>query len=569
MSNQKMATGFFGAGFLFPAILVGMLAHYSGNQVCAQEIQGDGIELLVPQQGQSKAQDLLDEAMSTKLNAKRVSDLEKVIQLCEECLDEKPEQGDELFARELLSSCHYEKAQRVMRTLAGGRINLATYTQRRQSAIDSLAKAIEANPESGESHLLLGQIQELPGGDMEAGKKSLKTAIEYLNDDPRRCSVAWFTLASFTDDLDKKLEGFNKAIGEDAENLDAWRERGRTHLLKRMPDKAVQDFLHLIKKDPEDVESLEMVAQILSAESKHDEAMKLINDVISENPGMGRAYTLRSGVHMMQGNMDEAQEDLDKALEIDPSDVTSLLARSRLSEAKDDFDEAMADVNRVLELEPRMPEAFLLRSSIASSDGDYRQAISDLRQLLRLDPGNQLWLLQIANIYLADSRPSMAIDTYDQILKKDPEAWEAMRGKADALLSVGDHQKAVEQYERILKKLPEDSASLNNLAWVLATSTIDDVRNGKRSIELAEQACKLTDYEAPHILSTLAAGYAELGEFEKARDWSAKAVKLGEGEIKEQLKEELESYKTDKPWRERQQAEKDDDLSPSDLDADN
>ena len=402
MTIQKLTAAFFGAGLLLPAILVGMLAHYSGSNVGAQDGLDGEMELLVPQQGQSKAQDLLDEAMSAKLNAKRVSDLEEVISLCEECLDAEPEPADELFAKELLSTCHYEKAQRVMRTIAGGRINRAAYIERRQNAVDSLAKAIDANPESGEAHLLLGQIQELPGGDMDAGKKSLEKAIEYLENDPRRRSVAWYTLAAFTDDQDEKLASLTKAIGEDMQNLDAWRERGRTHLLKQMPDKAIKDFMHLVKKDPKDVESLEIVARILAAESKHDEAREMIDDVISENPEMGRAYTLRSRVHIMQGNLDEAGEDLDKALEIDPSDVTALLARSQLSEANDDFDEAMADVNRALELEPRKPEAFLLRSSIATGDGNYRQAISDLRQLLRLDPGNELWLLQIANIYLAD-----------------------------------------------------------------------------------------------------------------------------------------------------------------------
>ena len=564
MSFPKIITRFVAAGFLLPAILVAALAHSSTSDVHAQE---DGqMELLVPLKEQSKAQDLLDQAMSAKLNAKRVSDLEKVIRLCEECLEENPDESDALFAKELLSSSHFEMAQRVMRTIVGGRVNLGTYTRRRQNAIDSLDKAIESNPENGEAFLLLGRIQELPGGNIAEGKESLKKAIELLANDPRRSSVAWFTLATMTDDLDEKLEGLNSAISDDADNLDAWRERGRTHLLKGMPTEATGDYLHLVKKDSEDIESLEVVSQILSAESKHDEAIELINNVISENPEMGKAYTLRAGVYQDQDKLEEAQKDLDKALELDSSDVMSLLARSQLSEASGDYKEALADVNRVLELEPRMPEAFLRRSSIAAGDGNYRQAISDLRQLLRLDPGNQVWLLQIANIYLADNRPSMAIDTYDQIIKDHPEAWNARRGKADALLSVGDHQKAVEQYESILKKLPEDSASLNNLAWVLATSTVDEVRNGERSIELAEKACKLTDYKAPHILSTLAAGFAEMGNFEKARDWSTKAVELGEGPIKEQLAEELESYKTEKPWRERQQAEEDDDLSLTDLD---
>jgi tetratricopeptide (TPR) repeat protein len=104
-----------------------------------------------------------------------------------------------------------------------------------------------------------------------------------------------------------------------------------------------------------------------------------------------------------------------------------------------------------------------------------------------------------------------------------------------------------------LKIQPEDSGLLNNLAWVLATSPEDELRDGQRALELATKACELTDYEEAHILSTLASTYAELGDFDTAVKWSEKAVEAGEGETKNQLKEELESYREQKPWREKQE----------------
>jgi hypothetical protein len=92
---------------------------------------------------------------------------------------------------------------------------------------------------------------------------------------------------------------------------------------------------------------------------------------------------------------------------------------------------------------------------------------------------------------------------------------------------------------------------------VLATSPEDGVRNAERSIELGLKACELTKYERPHILSTLAAGYAEKGDWETAIKWSSKAVELGakDDSVDEQLKKELESYKQKKAWREKQEIE--------------
>ena len=85
---------------------------------------------------------------------------------------------------------------------------------------------------------------------------------------------------------------------------------------------------------------------------------------------------------------------------------------------------------------------------------------------------------------------------------------------------------------------------------------MEEVRDGELSVELGLKACKLTEYKAAHILSTLAAGYAETGDYENAIKWATKAVELGkESSSIEQLKQELESYQKKEPWRERQNVE--------------
>ena len=93
-------------------------------------------------------------------------------------------------------------------------------------------------------------------------------------------------------------------------------------------------------------------------------------------------------------------------------------------------------------------------------------------------------------------------------------------------MSLGKQAEAIADYEAALKLEPKNSGVLNNLAWVLATSPDDKLRNGKRAIELAKQACEVTEYKQAHILSTLAAGYAETGDFDTAINWSKKAVEL-------------------------------------------
>jgi Tfp pilus assembly protein PilF len=125
-----------------------------------------------------------------------------------------------------------------------------------------------------------------------------------------------------------------------------------------------------------------------------------------------------------------------------------------------------------------------------------------------------------------------------------------LRGRADTYLGIGKHAEALADYEKAYQLNKEDSGLLNNFAWVLATSPVDKVRNGRRAIELAAEACRLTDYKQAHILSTLAAAYAEAGDFDKAKEFSQKAVDEGREKLKPALRKELDSYKARKPWRE-------------------
>jgi tetratricopeptide (TPR) repeat protein len=168
-------------------------------------------------------------------------------------------------------------------------------------------------------------------------------------------------------------------------------------------------------------------------------------------------------------------------------------------------------------------------------------------------------------MYAADERPRKAIQVLSGIVAADENNWEVLRSRADILLSVGKHAEAIEDYDHALKVQsdpPDDEEVrdtwvniLNNLAWVLSTSPKDEVRNGKRAIELATRACEITSYEMPHIISTLAAAYAETGDFENAKKWSQKCIELGTEKLPEQieqLRDELKHYEEGKPFRELQ-----------------
>jgi tetratricopeptide (TPR) repeat protein len=227
-----------------------------------------------------------------------------------------------------------------------------------------------------------------------------------------------------------------------------------------------------------------------------------------------------------------------------------LLLRASVYQEKDDAEKALADVDQVLKAHPDLPIAMRFRASILAQSGKFDLAARQLEELQKSEPADLEVELQLGLFYSAEKQYKKAIEKFQAVLEKQPENAVALRGRGDVLLSLGRQAEAIADYEKAIKIDPDDTGVLNNLAWVLATSPDEKLRNGKRAIELATKACELTEYKKPHILSTLAAGYAETGDFNTALKWSQKAVDTGDEDQIEALKKELESYKAGKPVRE-------------------
>jgi Flp pilus assembly protein TadD len=117
---------------------------------------------------------------------------------------------------------------------------------------------------------------------------------------------------------------------------------------------------------------------------------------------------------------------------------------------------------------------------------------------------------------------------------------------------LGRTREAVAQYREALRLNPNLAGALNNLAWVLAASPGDELRNGAEAVRLAERACELTHYGEPLFIATLAAAYAESGRFPEAVTTAERAEQLattaGLKILAEKDRQLLELYRAGKPY---------------------
>ena len=113
---------------------------------------------------------------------------------------------------------------------------------------------------------------------------------------------------------------------------------------------------------------------------------------------------------------------------------------------------------------------------------------------------------------------------------------------------------AIAYNREALQLQPDSAAILNNLAWLLATASDARCRNGAEAISYARRACELTQYQEPMLIGTLAAAYAEGGQFTNACRTSEKAIELaetsGQMDLAVKNRQLLKLYAAGQPYRE-------------------
>jgi hypothetical protein len=92
---------------------------------------------------------------------------------------------------------------------------------------------------------------------------------------------------------------------------------------------------------------------------------------------------------------------------------------------------------------------------------------------------------------------------------------------------------------------------LNDFAWFLSTHADPKLRDGRWAVQLASLACNLTTRTDPHSFDTLAAAFAESGDFKAAVETQRKALELlsAGGPNAEAYRARLEGYEAKRPFR--------------------
>jgi tetratricopeptide (TPR) repeat protein len=237
------------------------------------------------------------------------------------------------------------------------------------------------------------------------------------------------------------------------------------------------------------------------------------------------AHNNLGNVLAQDGRLNEAIEQYQEAIDIDP-----------------DFAEANCNLGDALIQNGQMDEAIIHFQKAIDIQPDFAGAHSDLGGAL-----------------LQKGQVDEAIAHLQKAINIQPDLAGAHNNLGYALLQKGQVREAIGHFQKSLEIQPNNVGTCRNLAWMLATWPEASIRNGATAVKLAQQAMRLSGGTDPLIIATLAAAYAETGQFQDAVTTAKLAQRLAiersNSDLANELQFQIGLYQVNSPFRDTTQTQ--------------
>lgn len=185
--------------------------------------------------------------------------------------------------------------------------------------------------------------------------------------------------------------------------------------------------------------------------------------------------------------------------------------------------------------------------------GDLNGAIGYYGAAIKADPRMYVAIYSRGCIYMAQHKWEQAISDFNGALIVSPSFLLAAIKRAEANQSLGRYDKALAELNHIIGLRPRihtDALARSDRAWLRATCPNPAFRNGLQAVEDANMACRIDSWDNWDYIDTLAAAYAEAGDFEKAIKFEEKAIrKARKSDGVKSAQARLALYQQHRPYR--------------------
>jgi tetratricopeptide (TPR) repeat protein len=346
---------------------------------------------------------------------------------------------------------------------------------------------------------------------------------------------------------------FRHALAVTKNNFVAWNNVGFYLAEHRELRQAEACYRAAIAANPSFAEAWYNLGCTLADLNRNAEAIAAFEAALRLTPRLIKVHNNLATVLAADGRIEAARTQLREASRLDPHSAQPHSNLGVLLAGEGNWDEAVAEFKQALALEPGMTEAVCGLSGVLAKQGHHEEAVVELSGLLKRQPANVPARLQLGGILALQGKTDLALDEYAEVLRVNPRDPMAHYRMAATLMRQGRAHDAIEHYRAALDARPTFPEALNNLAWVLATHPDAQFRNGPEAVRLALKACQATGFQQAFTVGTLAAAYAEAGQFSEAIATAEKAKglaeKAGDKDLASRTGKLLELYRAGQPCR--------------------
>ena len=348
---------------------------------------------------------------------------------------------------------------------------------------------------------------------------------------------------------DQAIKYFSQAVQVNSNYVGAYYYRGLSYLAITQYDNAIADMSRALALNTNDSDAYYFRGFCYANEEQYARAVADMDSALSIKTNA--LYLLcRAYAYLQMTNFNASIEDYNQVIHLYPTSTDGYLNRARAYRMEKVFGLAMMDCNAALAIRPTLPKAYQERGEIYHDEGDYNDALADFDTSLQLNPKDESVYYLKAVTYSDMGLFSIAIVDLTTFLKFHPEDSEAYGYRGWCRTETGDYEGALSDCQKAVALDAKSIYGYNNLAWLLAVCPDSRFRNGKKALEYAQKACALGGWQYPTCVDTLAAAYAEAGDFRKAVKWEKKAIKNIPAEHLADCREALRGYEHGLPYRE-------------------
>ena len=353
------------------------------------------------------------------------------------------------------------------------------------------------------------------------------------------------------EELKNAFRDLNNSLRINKENAATWSNRGVIYNAMGERQKAVEDISYAIKLNKNYARAYYNLGNVLYAAGAHDEAIKNYDKAIKLRPKEAWFYINRASAKHDAGYTEDAQKDYEESISINKRVSDSHIGMSNIYLSQNDLDKALEYAERAVEIQPKNAVSLNHRGWVLYKLGKVDEAMFDLNRAINYAPRLQLAYNNRAVCHVALGDLDEAIEDYDRCidLSGGTGTPTTLSNRAVAYEGQKEYKKAMADFEKAIEIGATVPEVLNGLAWFLAVCPDEDYRDGKKAVDYAKQAIKISGDKDWNFLDTLAAALAENGDFDEAVVNQKKAIKLAPEDDKSDYQARLKLYESKEAYR--------------------